>query len=71
LKNWIANKVETVGAREEFIMLSSVNWMFEAVSQNLFAGRARLSEEFADSCSCSFYKRLIAVWVGMTVVVLP
>jgi hypothetical protein len=38
LKNWIANKVETVGAREEFIMLSSVNWMFEAVLQNLFAG---------------------------------
>ena len=30
--NWITNKVKAAGAKEEVITLSSVNWMFQAVS---------------------------------------
>jgi len=40
LMNWIANKVETAGAKEEVITLSSVNRMFEAVA-HLFSEAER------------------------------
>ena len=46
LTNWIENKVETAGAREEAIQLCLVNWMFEAGSQIILQAERDCQKSF-------------------------
>ena len=57
LMNWIENKVETAGAREEASQLCLVNRMFEAGSQIILQGERDCQKSFLLTVVCAVFTR--------------